>query len=130
MNQPKEKKHYIDRHEFYNAICESQDRGSLTPKASSMLILLAENTIECWRYYNGQEDKNDCLQAGLFDLFNNWHKFDRNKSNQAFAYFTEVFKKGIYRGFNELYKKRGDPENRIKLFSMNSANSGEGLFNF
>ena len=79
------------------------------------------------RYYSN-DDKLDCYQTGLLDMFENWYNFNEDKSTNAFAYFTEIFKRGLARGWNNLYKKKGDNEHQIKLISINGANDGNGLF--
>ena len=102
--------------------------GRLTPEAKNMLVLLAERAIRRMPYYN-VDDRNDCIQTGLLNMFQNWYKFNPDKSANAFAYFTEIFKRGIAQGFNELYKRKGDPNNETKIYHINSMNDGEGMFN-
>jgi hypothetical protein len=36
-------------------------------------------------------------QSGLLDMFQNWYNFNEDKSINAFAYFTEIFKRGLAR---------------------------------
>ena len=91
-----------------------------------MLELLAKKTIKKMRYWSN-DDKMDCYQSGALDMYQNWYNFNEDKSVNAFAYFTEIFKRGLAKGFNELYKKKGDNENRIKLLSIESSNDGQGL---
>lgn len=119
---------YLKNKNLYNEIIKSKEQGELTENAKQMLILLANHTINKMSYKD-QDDKNDCLQSGILALFANWHKFDPNQSSNAFAYYTEIFKRGIAAGFNELYKKKGDPESNHKLISIQSSNNGEGIFN-
>jgi DNA-directed RNA polymerase specialized sigma subunit len=121
-------KEYLKNKDLLLEIIRSKEQSRLTPPAQKMLILLANKTIKKMRYYN-PDDRDDCIQTGLVDMFANWHNFDPNKSTNAFAYFTEVFKRGIARGFNELYKKKGDPDNKHKVISIQSSNNGEGIFN-
>lgn len=91
-----------------------------------MLELLAKETIKKMRYWS-HDDKMDCMQAGLLDMHENWHNFNEEKSVNAFAYFTEIFKRGLAKGFNQIYKKKGDNENQIKLVSIEGSNEGQGL---
>ena len=50
--------------------------------------------------------------------------------SNIFAYFTEIFKRGMAKGFNEIYKKKGDDEdNPIRMMSINSSNDGQGMHN-
>ncbi len=119
---------YLKNKDFYNEIIKSKEIDELTPQAQQMMILLANKTIKKMRYYN-PIDKEDCLQTGLMIMFSNWRNFDETKSTNAFAYFTEIFKRGIAKGFNELYKLKGDPERKIKTVSIQSSNDGEGIYN-
>ena len=104
----------------------SKAQGRLTKKAEKMLELLARETIKKMRYWSN-DDKMDCYQSGLLDMFQNWYNFNEEKSVNAFAYFTEVFKRGIAKGYNELYKKKGDNDHQIKLLSIEGSSDGSGL---
>ncbi len=119
---------YLSNKDFCNEVIKSKQIDELTPAAQQMMILLANKTIKKMRYYN-PIDKEDCLQTGLMVMFSNWRNFDESKSSNAFAYFTEVFKRGIARGFNDIYKCKGDSERKIKTVSINSSNDGDGMFN-
>lgn len=118
---------YLKNKDLLQEIVESKKNNKLTPKAQEMFVLLANKTIQKMRYYN-PEDKKDCMQTGLMDMFANWHNFDVNKSTNAFAYFTEIFKRGLAREYNTLYKRKGDPEGLSKHISIESSNDGEGLY--
>ena len=119
---------YLKNKDFFNEIIISKERDELTPSAQQMMILLANKTIKKMRYYN-PIDREDCLQTGLMIMFSNWRNFDETKSNNAFSYFTEIFKRGIAKGFNEIYKLKGDPERKIKTLSIQSSNDGDGIYN-
>jgi hypothetical protein len=123
-----EKTVYLKNKDFVVEILISKQQERLTPKAQQMMILLANKTIKKMRYYN-PIDREDCLQTGLLVMFQNWHNFDETKSTNAFAYFTEVFKRGIARGFNEIYKYKGDPDGEVKMISLHSSNDGDGIYN-
>jgi hypothetical protein len=119
-------KQYLNNKELYIEIIVSKAQGKLTRNAEKMLELLAKKTIKKMRYWSN-DDKLDCYQSGLLDMFQNWYNFNEDKSINAFAYFTEIFKRGLAKGWNDLYKKKGDNEHQIKLISINSANDGNGL---
>jgi hypothetical protein len=108
-------KQYLSNKELYIEVIVSKAQGKLTRNAEKMLELLAKKTIKKMRYWS-----ND-------DMFQNWYNFNEDKSINAFAYFTEIFKRGLAKGWNDLYKKKGDNEHQIKLISINSANDGNGL---
>lgn len=117
---------YLSNKELYVEIIVSKARGRLTKKAEKMLELLGKKTIKKMRYWS-YDDQMDCYQSGLLDMYQNWYNFNEEKSVNAFAYFTEIFKRGLAKGFNELYKKKGDSENKIKLLSIEGSNEGNGL---
>ncbi len=119
---------YLKNKEFYQEIIKCKELDELTPIASDMFILLGNRTIKKMKYYN-PSDREDCLQTGLMSMFSNWRNFDPAKSTNAFAYFTEIFKRGMAKGFNELYKLKGDPNNEIKCVSIQSSNEGDGIYN-
>ena len=117
---------YLNNKDLYVEIIVSKAQGKLTRSSEKMLELLAKKTIKKMRYYTN-DDKMDCYQSGLLDMFQNWYNFNEEKSVNAFAYFTEVFKRGIAKGYNELYKKKGDNEHKIKLISIEGSNDGQGI---
>ncbi len=117
---------YLNNKDLYCEIIVSKAQGKLTRKAEQMLILLAKETIKKKKYWSA-DDKLDCWQFGLLDMFQNWYNFNEDKSINSFAYFTEIFKRGTAKGFNFLYKKKGDNDNLIKLISIEGSNEGQGL---
>lgn len=88
---------YLKNKDLYEEILISKENDTLTKRAELMFILLGQRTIKKLRYYN-PSDREDCLQMGLCILFSNWRNFDPEKGSNAFAYFTEVFKRGAAAG--------------------------------
>lgn len=117
---------YLNNKLLYIEIVISKAQGKLTREAEGMLILIAKNSIKKMRYWNG-DDKMDCYQGGLLDMLQNWHNFNEDRSTNAFAYFTEIFKRGMAKSFNQIYKKKGDNFNLVKLISIEGSNDGMGL---
>ena len=108
---------YLHNRDLYAEIVVSKAQGKLTNKSKLMLEILAKRTIKKMRYWNN-DDKMDCYQSGLLDMFGNWYNFNEEKSVNAFAYFTEVFKRGIAKGFNELHKKKGDNDKMLTWYKI------------
>jgi hypothetical protein len=117
---------YLSNKELYVEIIVSKAQGKLTRSAEKMLELLAKKTIKKMRYWL-YDDMMDCYQSGLLDMYSNWYNFNENKSVNAFAYFTEIFKRGLAKGYNEIYKKKGDNDHQIRLISIEGSNDGNGL---
>lgn len=121
---------YLEDRELYYELVISKGKGKLTPKAEQMLILIAMNTIRKKdRNYNNIDDKNDCVQQGLLHMFMNWKNFNHKKYDNAFPYFTEIFKRGISDGMNLLTNKKSYNDDVIRLISIDRANDGKGLHN-
>ena len=95
---------YLKNKDLYYEIIVSKGQGKLTRRAELMLYKLAKKIIMKFHYTNPL-DREDCLQEGLLQMYKNWNSFDELKTTNAFAYFTEIFKRGSAQGFNSLYKK-------------------------
>lgn len=100
-------KNYLNNKDLYVEIIVSKAQGKLTRNAEKMLILLAKNVHKKF-YYANPDDKRDCLQESLHDVFKFWYNFDELKTTNAFAYYTEIIKRGHTKGWNILEKNRED----------------------
>lgn len=94
-------KNYLNNKDLYTEIVLSKEQGKLTREAEKMLILLAERTIRRMKYVDDQ-DREDCLQFALLDLLKYWKNFNPDYPN-AFAYFTEIAKRGYAKGWNKIH---------------------------
>ena len=117
---------YLQNKDLYYEIVVSKAQGKLTNRSKLMLETLASKPIKKMRYWS-TDDRDDCYQSGLLDMFSNWYNFNEEKSDNAFSYFTEIFKRGLAKQFNQLYLKKGDPTHQVKLISIESSNDGQGL---
>ena len=68
------KKNYLNNKDLYAEIVQSKDDDKLTRKAEKMLQMLAERAINKLSYVN-EEDRKDCLQFALLDLWKYWSLF-------------------------------------------------------
>lgn len=126
-------KHKVDHKVLTYEIIISKGLGKLTKKSENMIVELATNAIRK-KLPNkiSEDDKMDCLQLGLFNMLTKWFNFDPKVANNAFTYFTEIFKRSIPEMLDIIYSKRGlkkDEQQSIRFISMNSINSGDGMYN-
>lgn len=124
-------KHYLSNKELVAEIIECKAQDRLSRKAENMFCLLGKKLMNKM-YYHNQDDRNDCYQAGMLGLLLQWRSFNPDKSDNAFAYYTEVFKRAMAKGWGELYARKGDPDKAVKVFSLSGrANNDEagGMFN-
>ena len=98
---------YLSNKDLYKEIIISKAQGKLTRGAENMLMLLGKNVIKKF-YYKDIDDKHDCLQNGYIQIFSNWYNFDEEKGTNCFAYFTEIFKRGIAAGWKQVNKGRNE----------------------
>ena len=115
------KKNYLNNADFYKAIVESKEQGKLTRDAEKMLILLAEKAINKMKYVD-EKDREDCLSFAILDLLKYWRSFNPQYTN-AFAYFTEIAKRGYAKGWNAIHPEKY--KGTISLNKASSRNSGD-----
>jgi len=121
-------KNYLNNKDFYDELVKSKEQDKLTPTAEKMLVLLAERAINKLNYVNS-EDRDDCLQFALLDLLKYWRNFNPKYPN-AFAYFTEIAKKGYAKGWNKIHPLKYKGTLSIDRITTNSSGEdGGGMFN-
>ena len=109
----------------------SQGKGSLTPEAEEMILLMMNNLFKKFAYrISDVDDKFDIFQFGVLHTFEKgWKTFDREKYNNAFPFLSEVIKRSFAMGFNIVFQKRF--EGRIpyypKFLSIDQAMEGKGM---
>lgn len=119
---------YLDNNNLFYQIRISQARGRLTRLAEKYLILLAQKTNKKNKFFGDKDLENDVLQGGILTLFTKWMNFDGDISENAFAYFTEVFKRGASENFNNFIRKRGDKDRSVRVYRIDTMNDGNGMF--
>jgi hypothetical protein len=128
MIQVAKKKNYLNNKDLYDEIVKSKEGGKLTRDAEKMLVLLAERAIRKLSYVN-EDDRQDCLQFALLDLLKYWQNFNPKYKN-AFAYFTEIAKRGYAKGWNKIHPTKY--KNTMSIDRINSRGSTDqdgGMFN-
>lgn len=118
-------KNYLNNKDLYAEIVESKNQDKLTPNAEKMLILLAERAIRKMKYVY-EEDREDCLQFAILDLLKYWRNFNPEYTN-AFAYFTEIAKRGYAKGWNNIHPKKY--KDTLSIDRIDREDGKGGLFN-
>lgn len=116
------KKNYLNNKDLHNEMRISKEQDALTPTAEKMLILLAERAIRKMTYVS-EDDRKDCLSFAILDLLKYWKNFNPDYPN-AFAYFTEIAKRGYAKGWNKIHPQKYKGTISIDTSSGNSEGGG------
>lgn len=116
------KKNYLNNRDLLEEIKKSKVNDELTPKALEFLMLLANKCSTKLSYKNPQ-DKEDCIAFAYMDLYKYWRNFNPDKSENAFAYFTEIAKRGFAKGWNKLHPKKYNG-----TVSIHGGEDSEGIY--
>jgi len=99
---------YVDPKAFYQQILISKQEDELTKESIKMISLIIERYSRKFKYKD-EMDREDCEAFAIMQILRNWRSYDPQKNANAFAYFTQAVKTGIYMGWNKMYayKKEG-----------------------
>ena len=93
---------YVNNRELLEAIVISKDRGELSPAALKMLDRMVKEISKVFKY-KMEEDREDCMAFAMEDVIKYWDRFNPEKSNNAFAFYTQMIKNGYAKGWRRLY---------------------------
>ena len=93
---------YVKNSELLRAVFESKQRGELTRETIDMFSLMIDG-ISKKMAYKDPDDKDDSMAFAMEDLCKYWNRFDPTKSNNPFAYFTQVAKNGFAKGWKKIH---------------------------
>jgi DNA-directed RNA polymerase specialized sigma subunit len=94
--------HHVKNADLRNEIIKSKETDELTKDALEMFMLMAKKFSTKLNYIY-PEDREDCISFAVMDCFMYWRGYDPNKSQNAFAYFTQIIKNGFAKGWRKLY---------------------------
>jgi DNA-directed RNA polymerase specialized sigma subunit len=94
--------YFIDPQELKEEIIKSKEQNELTKRAVEMLTLMATEASKKLKYRD-EEDRKDCIAFALMDVVRYWRSFNPEKSNNPFAYFTQMIKNGFAKGWRKLH---------------------------
>ena len=95
--------YYLTDEQLLSEIKKSKDRNKITDNLALMLYEIAERSNRKLSYKD-ESDREDCIMGALEILLNKWHKFDINKGQKPFAYYTQIAKHGFAKSWKDLHK--------------------------
>ena len=99
------KKNPVSNKEFYLEICKSLEIDKLTPRALELYCLTLDRLMTKL-YYKNPQDAEDCRSSAIEVFLLKWYKFNPERTQNAFSYFTQMIKNGLSKGWNEINKNR------------------------
>lgn len=103
---------YLSNKELYKEILISKNMGKLTREAQKMFDIMVERLLRTFTL--DPYTREECKQTAYLYLYQGWFNYNEEYTN-AFAYFTEVIKTGIMRGFNTLNERNKNGYKKIEF---------------
>jgi len=93
---------HVKNVDLRNEIIRCKEKDELSKEALDMFILMAKKFAGKLNYIY-VEDKEDCIAFAIMDCYMYWRGYDPLKSQNAFAYYTQMIKNGFAKGWRKLY---------------------------
>lgn len=99
------KKHYVRNKDLLPEIIDCRERGVVSDKLGRMLLLIVENYARKYNWVN-YTFRDDMKGHAMVHLSNAALKFDPARSNNPFAYYTQVAKNAFIQIIKQERKQR------------------------
>lgn len=109
---------YLRNKDLYMELKVCKNRGKLSNELVVMFQLVAKNVLRK-KYYVDPQDKEDAYSSAIEDMCRFYHNFDDELYDNAFAYITEVAKRGMAKSWNKMYNPHSLPEG-AKIMSISN----------
>lgn len=96
---------YVRNKDLKRALLESKEKNKLTSETIEMFTLIVTGLSKTFPYRDLQ-DKEDCQAFGMEDLIKYWNRYDPAKSDNPFAFITQVAKNGMQKGWKKIHSLR------------------------
>lgn len=96
---------YVKNKELKRALLESKTKSGLTPETIEMFKLIVTGLSKTFPYRDPQ-DKEDCQAFGMEDLIKYWNRYNPEKSDNPFAFISQIAKNGMQKGWKKIHSLR------------------------
>lgn len=119
---PAKKRNYLNNPDMLREIKASLEKGDMTNELVNMLMKLTERYGNHPKYCN--YTYNDDMKAyALLMLCRTWHKFNPERSDNPFAFFTQCIKHSFFQYLNREKKQRNIRDELLIDSGMNPSNT-------
>ena len=108
---------YCDPKELYAEIILSKENNKLTDRAVELLYTIAIESSKKLKYKD-DDDRQDCIMFAMEDVLKYWRGFNPEKSNNIFAYYTQMIKNGFAKGWHKLHPIKSSQKISISCETM------------
>ena len=93
---------YVKNKELREELIKSKEADKLTPECLDMMMLMANRFTVKFSYIYPQ-DREDCISFAILDCYLYWRGYNPERSQNAFAYITQIIKNGYAKGWRKLH---------------------------
>lgn len=112
---PKKKsKNYLNNKDMLREWQNSSDRDSMTDTFANMIMLLTKRYSSKVRFNVCDTFREDMESFALMTVTKVWRSFNPEKSDNPFAYFTQVIKRAFYQ-YQNMERKQRDISNELLI---------------
>lgn len=102
----KKPKNYLNNKDLLAQIVLSKEAGKMSDELAKMTMMLVDKYAKHPQFANIYSYKEDMISFTYLTLFRQWHNFDPAKSDNPFAYFTQIAKHAFFQYVNMEKKQR------------------------
>lgn len=110
----KKKKNYLNNKDMLREWQESADQDAMTDTFANMIMLLTKRYSSKVRFNVCDTFRDDMESFALMTVTKVWRSFNPKKSNNPFAYFTQVIKRAFYQ-YQNMERKQRDISNELLI---------------
>ncbi len=96
--------YYVNPKEFQ----EEYDLSLKNDEPSKKLLLMFQKIAKGYskKYTGNKIDTDACVNYALTEAWKKWKKFDRTRSSNIFAFFTQMIKNDLAQHHNKIFKNK------------------------
>ena len=119
------KAHYIGNSVLLPAVLDAKSKGVVTNELVEMFMLIADKySRKSW--FVGYSFREDMVAAAVMNLYVNGLKFDPDKSNNPFAYFTQCCHNSFFQFMHEENRHRSIRDTLLLDYGSAPSNNFSG----
>lgn len=114
MTKKRKTKNYLNNPDIIKQWKLSSEQDAMNDEFSKMMMLLTERYSSQMRFNVCDSFREDMEAFALMTVSKVWRSFDPEKSNNPFAYFTQVIKRAFYQ-FQNMERKHRNISNELLI---------------